>query len=199
MAKKTKNFGIKAILKLYDLKLLWKGAKYPLIITGFIVGIFAFFGQVDKEIIKSEVDLILSIIPSLLGFVLSGYALLIGFGNIEIIAKKRQTEVNKGKPTLYQKVSTVFAVALIMQIVLLVFTFILKLLLQVDLPCLIDNCIACDIVNYIVFTLLIFGLLYVTVMIKDLVVNIFNFSQIQHFFINKAPSSTDTTTTTDNE
>ena len=196
MAKKIKNFGIKAILRLYDLKLLWKGAKYPLIITGFIVGIFVFVGKVDKEIIKSVVDLILSIIPSLLGFVLSGYALLIGFGNIEIIAKKRQAEVDNGKPTLYQKVSTIFAVALIMQIVLLVFTFILKILLQIDFPCLFDNCIPCDIVNYFVFTLLIFGLLYVTVMIKDLVVNIFNFSQFQHFFINKAPNPTVTTTTT---
>ncbi|GAT62787.1 hypothetical protein [Paludibacter jiangxiensis] len=197
MDKKTKNFGINAILKLYDLRLLWKGAKYPLIFTVIIVSIFLFVGEIDKEIIKSVVDLILSIIPSLLGFVLSGYALLIGFGNIEIIAKRRQTEVDKEKPTLYQKVSTVFAVALIMQIVLLVFTFILKVLLQVDLPCIFDNCIACEIVNYIVFILLIFGLLYVTVMIKDLVVNIFNFSQIQHFFINKAPDPTNTTTETE--
>lgn len=192
MAKKTKNFGIKAILKLYDLKLLWKGAKFPLIVTIIIVGVFVFIGKMDKEIIKTVVDLILSIIPSLLGFVLSGYALLIGFGNIEIIAKKRQVDVEDGKPTLYQKVSTVFAIALIMQIILLVFTFILKVLLQVDLPCMFDNCIACDIVNYLVFTFLIFGLLYVTVMIKDLVLNIFNFSQIQHFFINKAPNSNET-------
>lgn len=192
MAKKKKNFGIYAILKLYDLKLFRKGAKYPLIFTLITVGIFIYIGKMDKEIIKSVVDLILSIIPSLLGFVLSGYALLIGFGNIEIIAKRRQTDVGNEKPTLYQKVSTVFAVALIMQIVLLVFTFLIKVLLQVDLPCIFNSTNACDIVNYFIFAILIFGLLYVTVMIKDLVVNIFDFSQIQHFFINKPTQPTET-------
>ena len=182
---KSKNFGVKAILKIYDKKLLLKGAKYPFAITIIIAIVFILFGRIDKEILISVVDLVLSIIPSLLGFVLSGYALLIGFGNIEVIAKRKKTD-NTGipKPTLYQKVSTVFAVGLVMQIILLVFAFGLKLLLKLEMPCLFDDYRICEAVNYTTFILLIFGLLYVTVMIKDLVINIFNFSQIQHFFIN---------------
>jgi hypothetical protein len=185
---KSKNFGIKALIELYSMKLLLKGAKLPLILTSLIVLCFGIFGQVGKEILSLVVDMIISIIPSLLGFVLSGYALLIGFGNIEIIAKKPKTKNGdaSNKPTLYQKVSTVFAVGLIMQIFLLVFTFGLKLFLKLDLPCLINEVWFCNLVNYTVFTLLIFSLIYVTVMIKDLVVNIFNFSQVQHLFINKS-------------
>lgn len=182
---KSKNFGIKAILKIYDIKLLLNGAKYPFAITIIISIAFLLFGQIDKDVLIAVVDLVLSIIPSLLGFVLSGYALLIGFGNIEVIAKRKKTDdTTISKPTLYQKVSTVFAVGLIMQIILLVFAFGLKLVLKLEIPCLFDDSRICETVNYGIFILLVFGLLYVTVMIKDLVVNIFNFSQVQHFFIN---------------
>lgn len=185
MAKKISNFGIKALIELYDKRLLMKGAKLPFVMTLIIVVFFACFGRMDKEIVSSVVDLVLSIIPSLLGFVLSGYALLIGFGNIEIIAKKKTSEKGDNNPTLYQKVSTVFAVSLIMQIMLLVYAFGLKLILKIDLPCLFDNFLICSLINYTLFTLLTFGSFYVTMMIKDLVINIFNFSQIQHFSINK--------------
>lgn len=184
---KSKNFGIKAILRLYSVKLLLKGAKLPFVLTLLIIACFAIFGEVEKETLSIAIDLILTIIPSLLGFVLSGYALLIGFGNIEVIAKKTvpKNRESSDKPTLYQKVSTVFAVGLIMQIFLLVFTFILKLVLKIELRCLFDSFCICVFLNYTVFILLVFGLIYVTIMIKDLVVNIFNFSQVQHFFINR--------------
>lgn len=186
MAKKISNFGIKALIELYDKKLLIKGAKLPFVMTLIIVVFFACFGRMDKEIISSVVDLVLSIIPSLLGFVLSGYALLIGFGNIEIIAKKKASEEGNRNPTLYQKVSTVFAVSLIMQIMLLVYAFGLKIILKINLPCLFDNFLICRLTNYALFIVLTFGSFYVTVMIKDLVINIFNFGQIQHFSINKS-------------
>lgn len=185
---KTKNFGIRAILRIYDRKLLIKGAIMPFILT-FIIAILIFiFGKVDISILELVVDQILTIIPSLLGFVLGGYALLIGFGNIEVIAKKskKDSEISNSKPTLYQKVSTVFAVGLIMQVLLLILTFGLKILLEIKLPCLCDNISICKSINYIIFTFLIFGLFYVVVMIKDLVINIFNFSQVQHFYINKS-------------
>lgn len=184
---KPKRFGVKAIIKLYSLKLLFNGAKLPLFLTTLIIVFFCVFGQITKVTLEIVIDLVLSIIPSLLGFVLSGYALLIGFGNIELIAKKSKpkNDNNENKPTLYQKVSTVFAVGLLMQISLLVFAFGLKLILKLELPCLFETFWICNLVNYIVFALLVFGFLYVTVMIKDLVVNIFNFSQVQHLFINK--------------
>jgi hypothetical protein len=185
MAKKISNFGIKALIALYDTKLLMKGSKLPFVMTLIIIVFFVCFGRLDKEIISSVVDLVLSIIPSLLGFVLSGYALLIGFGNIEIIAKRKSNDLDNRNPTLYQKVSTVFAVSLIMQILLLVYAFGLKIILKTNLPCLFDNFLICGLINYVLFILLIFGSFYVIVMIKDLVINIFNFSQIQHFTINK--------------
>lgn len=185
MAKKSGNFGARAIARIYNLKLLIRGSKYPLIITMVILFAYVVWGEIDDNVITFVLDLIVSIIPSLLGFVLSGYALLIGFGNIKIIAKKKNSKNGDQKPTLYQKVSSVFAISLIMQIGLLVVAFILKIIMKIDFPCICSSLIVCDIVNQITFAFLVFGLLYVTVMIKDLVINIFNFSQLQHFDINK--------------
>jgi hypothetical protein len=181
MAKQAKNFGIKALLKLYEVRLLLKGAKWPILISLILITVFIYKDGVNIALIEEVVGLVLNIIPSLLGFVLSGYALLIGFGNIGIIAKKK----NPTKPTLYQKVSTVFAIGLIMQIALLVFAFVVKVLIKANLTCWIGCIYLCKLTNYAIFFLLVFGLLYVVIMIKDLVINIFNFSQVQHFMINK--------------
>lgn len=181
MPKQAKNFGIKALLKLYEVRLLLKGSKLPFIISFILMAIFVYKDGVNIALIEEVVGLVLNIIPSLLGFVLSGYALLIGFGNVEIIAKKK----NPTKPTLYQKVSTVFAVGLIMQIALLVFAFTVKILLKANLACWSECIYLCKLTNYAIFFLLVFGLLYVVIMIKDLVINIFNFSQVQHLMINK--------------
>jgi hypothetical protein len=182
MVKRTSNFGIKALLRIYKIKLFLKGAIWPAIISLIILIIFISKVGVNNNLIDDVVGLVLNIIPSLLGFVLSGYALLIGFGNIEIIAKKKDLS---SSPTLYQQLSTVFAVGLIMQILLLVFAFIIKLFLKASLTCFFENFRICNLINYFVFFLLIFGLLYVIIMIKDLVINIFNFSQAQHLIINK--------------
>jgi len=183
----AKNFGINAILDIYSLKLFAKGAILPLFLTFIIVILFCTYGNIEKDTLNIIVNLILSVIPSLLGFVLSGYALLIGFGNIKVIATKPKTKEGDStkESTLYQKVSAVFAIGLLIQIFLLVFTYVIKLILKIDLPCLVDTFGLCDITNHVVFTILVFSLLYVTVMIKDLVVNIFNFSQVQHLSINK--------------
>jgi hypothetical protein len=186
MTKKIRRFGLGAIIAIYDKKLLLRGAKVPALITTIVIALYSIYGSISKESIRIIIDIILLAIPTLLGFVLSGYALLIGFGNIEIIAKKKTTKDNKSiRPTLYQKVSTVFAVGLIMQITLLVTAFTLKTILFLELPCYWSNMLICNIINYFVFGIMLFGILYVTVMIKDLVINIFNFSQIHHFTINK--------------
>jgi len=186
---KEANFGFKAIRRLYNIKLLIRGAKVPGILTFIILIFFILFDEVDKSDLEVLVDLVLAYIPSLLGFVLSGYAILIGFGNIKFIAKKPESQDGETiyKPTIYQKLSTVFSMGLIMQIAMLLGSIVLKLVLRTEIPC-INNCfLVCRIINYSIFTLLVFGLLYITAMIKDLVVNIFNVSQYQHLQINKKP------------
>jgi hypothetical protein len=179
MSNKNSIFGLRALFRIYKMKLLLKGGIAPLVISiVFVVPILIFTEKDVIELVETVTSKILSIIPNLLGFVLSGYALLIGFGNITNIAKQKNKET-----TLYQKISTVFSVSLLMQMLLLIFAFVVKLALDAELYC--SNVCYGNIVNYTVIILLIFGLLYVTFMIKDLVLIIFNYSQYQHYLINK--------------
>lgn len=176
------NFGLKIIRKNYGTKLFLRGAIVPLIISFVVTGIFLVVQRtIDVELIRDTANLILGIVPSLLGFVLSGYAILIGF-SVMLIAKQ---ENGSDEPTLFQKTSAVFAMGLIMLIILLVFAFVLRLVLNANLSCLFENHCICSLANLIVFFLLVFGTLYVVFMIKDLVINIFNISQLQHFLANK--------------
>lgn len=185
--KKKDNFGVRAIIKNYSVKSLLKGGKYPLLISIIVMLICLFSKGIDIQLIEGASDLIISIIPSLLGFVLSGYAILIGFGNITIIAKKQKDD----KPTLYQKISAVFAVGLIMQVLLLGFTFFVKLVIKQDIVNPIGGVFIYYATNYFTFFSLVFGLFYVTYMIKDLVVNVFNIGQIQNIEVNKFADKSD--------
>lgn len=179
---KIRKFGIEAIFNIYDLKLLIKGGKIPLFLSAIFIIVLYLSKNEEREVLIIIVDLILSIIPNLLGFVLSGYALLIGFGNVEIIAKQNS---NNEDATLYQKLSSVFSIGLLFQIAILVIGIILKVLLKLDLTCVFESFCICKMLNYFLIFILFLSFLYATILIKDLVINIFNFSQAQHFKINK--------------
>jgi hypothetical protein len=184
MGRKSKLFGFRVLLKQYELKLLLKGGLVPFVLSIIIfLPIYLYTHKPIIVLIEIVVDLVLSIIPSLLGFVLGGYALLIGFGNISIIAKQKANEIS-----LYQKMSTVFSISLLMQIFLLIFAFIVKFVLKSEFGSNSQN--LADSINSMVIFLLTFGLIYVTFMIKDLVINIFNFSQYQNLIINKEQVAT---------
>ena len=182
MNKKVKNFGFGVILKNYSIKSFLKGAIIPLILSIIIERLFMVKQSIDVVLLEDTVDLILGIVPNLLGFVLSGYALLIGFKIFDDVAKRQK---DKNGPTLYQKLNAIFSVGLIMQVFILVFAFTLKLILKAEINCPFENYCVCNLINSITFFFLVFGTLYTIIMIKDLVVNIFNFSQLGHFIINK--------------
>ena len=69
--------------------------------------------------LKVTSELILSFFPNLLGFSLGGYALVVGFSNLELI--KRATKVDGH--SIYQILNAIFALCIIFQ----VFTTLLKL------------------------------------------------------------------------
>lgn len=183
MENKTNLFGFKALFKQYNFILFLKGAFLPIIISVVVlISIFLFSASSILELIELVVDLIVTIIPSLLGFVLGGYAILIGISNIAIVSVKIDNKL-----TLYQKISTVFSISLIMQLFLLVFAFIIKFILKSNVS--VCSTILADTINCITLIFLFFGFVYVTIMIKDLVINIFNLSQYQNYKVNQKPKS----------
>lgn len=178
MIEKTNNrFGIKALMTLYKPKC--KDILIALTFSIFtIIPICMLSITPSIELLDTVVSLILNIIPAILGFVLSGYALLIGFGNFNFIAKQKKA----GQITLYQKISSVFTVSLLFQMILLILGIIFRFAMDASLS--IDNLKLVSVINYSSIFFLLSFLFYVILLVKDLVIVIFNYSQLQHFKIN---------------
>jgi hypothetical protein len=128
-------------------------------------------------------NLLLSLLPNLLGFCIGGYALIIGACNLDIIKKMSMPYSEKHEYSFYQIVSAVFASTLVCQCITLIIVYIVHIIIKMDIPP-ISNFIG-KITNISVISLILFlsgislSLLYYTI------VNIFSFGQTIHFCVRK--------------
>jgi len=178
--KKDHPFSYKGVFYSYD----WKEVRtsYPFWISLAISIVLLFvspFSKQDSFVITSFwVSQILTIFPSLLGFNLGGYALIIGFGNAELVQSLTKKGKNR-KNSIFQKLSGIFAYAILLQLFAFCLAFFgnfsiqLKFTLQQDL---IRN-----ILNYLFTFLLSFIGLWGIFILPSLVINVFNFGQMHHF------------------
>lgn len=124
-------------------------------------------------------DIILSLLPSILGFCIGGYALIIGACSTDVI--KKMSDPQKHDLSLFQILSSVFAATLIIQCFTLVIAYIVRLCLLLEIGT--DSVIIGVAVDVGVILILLFlscislSLLYYTI------VNIFNMGQTMHFCI----------------
>lgn len=124
-------------------------------------------------------DTILSLLPSILGFCIGGYALIIGACSTDTI--KKMSEPQEHGLSLFQILSSVFAATLIIQCFTLVIAYIVHFCLLLEIGT--DSVIMGVVVNVGMILILLFlscislSLLYYTI------VNIFNMGQTMHFCI----------------
>ena len=124
-------------------------------------------------------EIILSLLPSILGFCIGGYALIIGACSTDVI--KKMSDPQKHDLSLFQILSSVFAATLIIQCFTLVIAYIVRLCLLLEIG--INSVIIGVVVDVGVILILLFlscislSLLYYTI------VNIFNMGQTMHFCI----------------
>lgn len=184
MKSENKNrFGIPALKKLYKPKR--KDVITVITITVIVVIPICVFSKSSSfDLLNSVVSLIINVIPALLGFVLSGFALLIGFSSFEHIAKQKK----EGQPTLYLKISTIFTISLLFQFILLIIGILYRF--AIDAKIFISNETFVSVVNYGSVVLLFALFIYVLFLTKDLVVVVFNYSLLQHYQINPPKSDT---------
>lgn len=74
-------------------------------------------------------DLVLSIMPNLLGFTLGGFAIFIGFGDEKfrtILIEETERDVLKGRVSIYEELCATFVHFIVMQILALVFALLQK-------------------------------------------------------------------------
>ena len=123
----------KGIFYSYDCEEIKKSRPFQISIVLAIILIIASVGSK-----KSTYDLVifwssqvLSIFPNLLGFNLGGYALIIGFGNTELVESMTKKDPMK-KTSVFQKLSGVFAFAILLQLTAFFLAFIVNYFVQLQ-------------------------------------------------------------------
>lgn len=178
--RKIHPYSYRGIFYSYD----WKEIKtsYPFWITLFLtislIVISAFSEKDSFFIVSFWISQFLTIFPSLLGFNLGGYALIIGFGNADLV--QSLTKILKNRNTsIFQKLSGIFAYAILLQLFAFCLAFLGNFLIQLKFTS--TNLLMCNIINYTFTFFLSFVGLWGILILPSLVVNVFNFGQMHHF------------------
>jgi len=164
------------------------------VILSIITIIFINIFQVDlKAFIGQITDLVWKFLPSVLGFTVTGYAVIIGFSQTSIIEAITE-KLGDSNYSLYQRISALFALNIMCQAITLIFagaiavsTFIESS--HVDFFYLPNGIIVA--INEIVSFLITFGLFISLIVVLQIVLNVFSFSQLIHFETNKEKKERD--------
>ena len=108
---KKKSTGWKIVWEIYPFCNLCKGCIKPIILTALTLIPLLFSKKIPFEHIEIVSTLITSAFPSIIGFVLTGYALIIGFSSSEIISYLAKDR-NEKKYSLFQIVNSTFAIVM---------------------------------------------------------------------------------------
>lgn len=131
------------------------------------------------EKIGSLANIVLSAFPSLLGFSLAGYALIIGTINIGVMRMMSKPQKTMSNMSYFQFVSSVFALAVLVQCVTLLSAFIAHIIVEQKWE-MIGN-ISCGWVNYPAYVSIMFLVIESLVLLANTVINIFTYGQTVHF------------------
>jgi hypothetical protein len=142
--------------------------------------------NVLKLIIEIK-SLMIDFLPGILGFTIAGYSLMVGFIQSGMLDKITEP-TSDSNFSLYQKMSSTFAINILLQAFALIIAFIVHFVNYIDInkglkfPL---SPLFVNIVNYVTLTILSYWFVLSVLMIIQIIVNIFGFSQLHHYFINK--------------
>jgi hypothetical protein len=177
--------GFKGLWKNYGLKTLWRGLLIPLLFSlgvSFLIFLSHPEGKDIEDLVLRIKDQSITIIPSLLGFLLGGYTFLIGFGNVDTL--KTMTEPRGDSKTSYfQNTSSIFAFCILAQALTLLLAFFYEIASHIHLEK-IDSLSSISkyytSINSIGFFIILLSLSYSIFLLPNMVLNVFNFSQVYH-------------------
>lgn len=166
----------KRILKDYPKRNFFYSSLIPFFISLLFLLWYIYLGRDLLVIIKQLCSLIIQIIPGILGFILTGYALIIGFSRSDIIKKMSESPL-KNKKSLFEILNSTFAIIITIMALSIFFAILVKFIFALEIS--LDNNLPCYI-NFFVAFFLLYVLLYNVLAIKDIVFNIFMFGKFVH-------------------
>lgn len=137
-------------------------------------------------LIIKVVNSILNLLPSLLGFNLGAYILIVGFASNQIFTMISQPLEGKKNFSLYQKLNGVLGIAVIVQILSLLTSFSINLWdgIQENLKWQIKNSYIIGTINFIGLFIVIFFSVYSIMLLVNVVKHVFLFAQTVQFINN---------------
>lgn len=180
--------GIKEIFIIFPFKRLIKEIGF---IISFILAlayslvIILFCPEKLLNAINLEVELVLAIVPAMLGLSLAGFAIIIGQVNQDVLNRTGDIpDVNKKKFSLYQTTNAAFSITVLVQLcaLFIAVTVTLAKLITPHIP--VSERMAIW-GNGIVIVLMTFFLIYIFFSVLDTVKAIFNSGQIVNFIFLK--------------
>ena len=173
-----KYTGWSNIWRLYPRHNLKRGILCPLIICIVIWSGLFFTSESAYDILASLSEMVVSSFPSIIGFILAGYTILIGSSNPDILKKICESS-NEKKSSLFQRTSATFAVVMGSLIITLLSGFIVSIFIKGGYVFWFD----CGdrIFNLIILILLSYLTIYSLWSLVDITANLFNYSQFINF------------------
>jgi len=180
MKDKTKNKGSGwyAVWRIYSAKNLRQSLYAPFALTAGCFIICAFFtGKDSFELLSFIAGLIVTIVPGILGFTLTGYALLMGFCNSDILNGLKKHKPQGREHSMFQILNSTFAVVLYVLFFTTLLGSFVSIIIKAEIPMCPYIIQYAECYNYLWFFVLVLALFYAINSIKDIVINIFNFGQ----------------------
>lgn len=176
------ELGIRGIIKDFSLKKLL--ISFPFISSLILASVWCCLTYSEKDgnyaDLEKLADFSITVFPSLLGFNLGGYALLIGFGNTTLI--KSMTDRVDGDASLFQNLSAIFAFSILLQAVALILAILVRQFIEINLSFSVSAA-AASYTNIGVFFVLGFLSLWALLLLPYVITNLFTFGQLHHFFL----------------
>ena len=149
--------------------------------VGMCVSLICISPEKSFRYLKDSTELILSFFPSLLGFSLGGYALVVGFSNLDLIKAGAKPE----KHSVYQILNAVFSLCIFLQVMTTLLSFVVSWIIKVNLFDLttLKTGIIGDVTNSIVLLLMAFSSVYSLLLTPYVVTNLFTLSQVNSSFL----------------
>lgn len=182
--KKEHKGNLKTLLKIYwNNKPIWKSYFFwtAIILTLISQVVIVLTSASFYDSINYVANQMMSIMPNILGFNLGGYVLLIGLNSQNILDEITEP-VKPSKYSLFQMQSSVFAFSILIQASSILIGYIIMGIMNLGANIFLPVELA-KTINFIGFILLNFISLYSLILIGQIVINIFNFGQILHFFV----------------
>lgn len=185
--------GWKAVWAIYSVNNLLRSIIPPGVLSAFVFSICICSDKPPTLFIAYASNATLLIAPAILGFTLSGYALMMGLSSSEFIRGLATYKAEGKSYTMFQSLNSTFAVVLWMAFITTIMGVCVDLLLKADVSFPESIADYCNVFNWTFFCILLFFLFYTINAIKDVVINIFNFGQYVQAYVDAEIDNDDKT------